>query len=76
MLAWSVGVWIAVATGDVGYHFESDAAWIEPIDVRWRLGIDALSAPLVVLTALLTWCCMIALLRRAPSCGGVVGWSR
>lgn len=73
VLAWSVGVWISVATGAVGYHFESDAAWIEPIDVRWRLGIDALSAPLVVLTALLTWCCMVAMLRRAPSCGGRSG---
>jgi NADH-quinone oxidoreductase subunit M len=70
VLAWSVGVWIAVANKGAGFHFESDTAWIDPIGVRWRLGVDALSAPLVVLTALLTWCCMVALLRRAPACGG------
>jgi NADH-quinone oxidoreductase subunit M len=70
VLAWSVGVWIAVANKPAGYHFESDASWIGPLDVRWRLGVDALSAPLIVLTALLTWCCLVALLRRAPACGG------
>jgi NADH-quinone oxidoreductase subunit M len=70
VLAWSIGVWIDVVNGAAGYHVESDASWIDPIGVRWRLGVDALSAPLVVLTALLTWCCMVALLRRAPSSGG------
>jgi NADH-quinone oxidoreductase subunit M len=70
VLAWSVCVWLAVVNGASGYHAESDASWIDPIGVRWHLGVDALSAPLVVLTALLTWCCMVALLRRAPACGG------
>jgi NADH-quinone oxidoreductase subunit M len=70
VLVWAVAVWIAVVDKSAGYHFESDASWIDPIGVRWRLGVDALSAPLVVLTALLTWCCMVALLRRAPACGG------
>src|SRR4051812_2474467 len=70
VLAWSIGVWIDVVNGSAGYHAESDGSWIEPIGVRWHLGVDSLSAPLVVLTALLTWCCMVALLRRAPNCGG------
>lgn len=71
VLAVAVGTWVAVARGgDDGYRMESDASWIDPIDVHWRLGVDSLSAPLVVLTALLTWCCLVALLRRAPDCGG------
>lgn len=70
VLAWSAAVWVSVGHGDGGYRFESDATWIEPLDVGWRLGVDALSAPLVTLTALLTWCCLIALLARPPAGGG------
>ncbi len=70
VLALSVVAEIAVMRGPGGFRWQTDAAWIAPIGVRWRLGIDSLSAPLVVLTALLTWCCLVALLRRAPECGG------
>ena len=56
--------------GDGGFELETDATWIEPLGIGWRLGVDALSAPLVVLTAVLTWCCVIAMFRRAPTCGG------
>jgi NADH-quinone oxidoreductase subunit M len=70
VLAWSIGVWAAVTSNGEGYSFESDATWIGSLDVGWRLGVDSLSAPLVVMTALLTWCCLIALLLRAPACGG------
>ncbi|HEY3261751.1 MAG TPA: NADH-quinone oxidoreductase subunit M [Pseudonocardiaceae bacterium] len=41
-----------------------DWAWIPPIDVRLHLGIDGISLPLVVLTALLTALCAIYLGRR------------
>jgi NADH-quinone oxidoreductase subunit M len=70
VLAWSVGVWVSVANQGGGYHFESSGSWIDPLGVGWRLGVDGLSAPLIVLTALLTWSCLVALLLRAPSCGG------
>jgi NADH-quinone oxidoreductase subunit M len=70
VLAWSIGVWVYVTQHRGGYSFESDGTWIRSLDVGWRLGVDSLSAPLVVLTALLTWCCLIALLLRAPACGG------
>ena len=43
---------------------------MDAIGVHWRLGVDSLSAPLVVVTALLGWCCLLSLLRRAPDCGG------
>lgn len=51
----------------------SDLPWIAPLGVRWQLGLDRLSAPLVAVTALLTWACLVALLRRAPRCGGKRG---
>jgi NADH-quinone oxidoreductase subunit M len=70
VLAWSLGVWASVVSEGGGYHFESDGTWIAALDVGWRLGVDSLSAPLVVLTALLSWCCLVALLMRAPACGG------
>ncbi len=59
-----------------GFRLRSDQSWIGVIGVHWRLGVDYLSAPLVVVTALLSWCCLVALCRRAPACGprrGIVG---
>ena len=52
-----------------GFSLQSNETWIGVIGVHWRLGVDSLSAPLVVVTALLTWCCLVAMLRRAPGCG-------
>jgi NADH-quinone oxidoreductase subunit M len=66
----SVGVWVAVLSSDGGFELQTDETWIEPLGIGWRLGVDALSAPLIVLTAVLTWCCVIAMFRRAPTCGG------
>ncbi len=65
----SVFPWVATMRSDGDFVATTDASWIAALDVRWSLGVDALSAPLVVLTALLSWCCLVALLRRAPDCG-------
>lgn len=59
--AWSLG------HDSGGFARQSDETWIGAIGVHWRLGVDYLSAPLVVVTALLAWCCLVALLRRAPA---------
>jgi NADH-quinone oxidoreductase subunit M len=56
--------------GDTRFALQSDEPWVHAIGVHWRLGVDSLSAPLVVVTALLAWCCLVSLLRRAPACGG------
>ncbi len=61
--------WVAALRDGSAYAVETDVAWIEPLGIRWHLGVDALSAPLVVMTALLSWCCLVALVRRAPECG-------
>jgi NADH-quinone oxidoreductase subunit M len=65
----SVFPWAATMRSDGDFVATTDTSWIAALDVRWSLGVDALSAPLVVLTALLSWCCLVALLRRAPDCG-------
>ena len=36
-----------------GYQFTQDVTWYEPWGVGWTLGIDGISMPMVVLTALL-----------------------
>ncbi|MFY9914272.1 MAG: NADH-quinone oxidoreductase subunit M [Nocardioidaceae bacterium] len=72
-LAGAVVPWVSTIDRGGGYVARSDAAWIRALDVRWALGLDALSAPLVVLTALLSWCCLVALVHRAPTCGGRPG---
>ncbi len=68
-LAGAVVPWYSTIRDDGRFVARSDAGWIAALDVRWSLGLDALSAPLVVLTALLSWCCLVSLVRRAPVCG-------
>jgi NADH-quinone oxidoreductase subunit M len=36
-----------------GYQFAEDLAWYRPWGIGWRLGVDGISMPMVVLTALL-----------------------
>lgn len=44
---------LAAAPFDPGYGLESDHRWIPALGVRFHLGIDGVSAPLVLLTGLL-----------------------
>jgi NADH-quinone oxidoreductase subunit M len=41
------------ARADAGYQFVSSHAWMEPLGVRWTVGVDGISLFMVVLTALL-----------------------
>ncbi|MGH2541548.1 MAG: NADH-quinone oxidoreductase subunit M, partial [Ardenticatenaceae bacterium] len=41
--------------GNQAYQLAEEYRWIEPLNVFYRLGVDGLSIPLVVLTGLLTW---------------------
>lgn len=47
-----------------------DEVWIESLDVHWHLLLDGISGPLVLLTTLVTACCLISLVRHAPEQGG------
>ena len=43
---------------------ETDVAWVPTLDVRFHLGVDGISLPLVLLTALLTFLCLRLLAAR------------
>ncbi|TDC79040.1 complex I subunit 4 family protein [Streptomyces hainanensis] len=45
---------------------ESDLRWIPALDVRLHLGVDGISLPLLVLTALLTFLCALHTYFRPP----------
>ncbi|WP_431679166.1 complex I subunit 4 family protein [Kitasatospora sp. KL5] len=49
----------------------TDVRWIPAIDVRLHLGVDGISLPLLVLTALLTFLCALYSTRRLPAGEGV-----
>ncbi|WP_461031731.1 complex I subunit 4 family protein [Streptomyces mayteni] len=45
---------------------ESDLSWIPALDIRLHLGVDGISLPLLVLTALLTFLCALYTYFRPP----------
>jgi len=69
---------IALAAG-FDYHHAArmqavtDADWIPAIGVRFHLGTDGVSLPLLVLTALLTFLCALYSLRNLPAGPGRPG---
>ncbi|HEY0451381.1 NADH-quinone oxidoreductase subunit M [Actinophytocola sp.] len=58
-LAVAVGMAVMFDYGRTGMRLSLDVAWIRPIDLRFHLGVDGVSLPLVVLTALLCLLCAI-----------------
>jgi NADH-quinone oxidoreductase subunit M len=48
----------------------TNVQWIDAIGVRFHVGVDGISLPLVAMTAVVTWCCAASLVRRGPNCGG------
>ncbi|MBA9001367.1 complex I subunit 4 family protein [Thermomonospora cellulosilytica] len=68
-----LGALVAAAAFDHGdprrMQLEVDRAWAPAIDLRFHLGVDGVSLPLVVLTALLTFLCFVYTLRHPPGDG-------
>jgi NADH-quinone oxidoreductase subunit M len=58
--------------GTSGMQLETDLRWVPVLDVRWHVGVDGISLPLVLLTTLLTLLCMLSLLRGNTPPGGSV----
>ncbi|MFG6198096.1 NADH-quinone oxidoreductase subunit M [Nonomuraea sp. JJY05] len=52
-------------------QFEVDLAWIPGLGLRFHLGVDGISLPLIVLTALLTFLCFVYLCWGAARRGFV-----
>jgi NADH-quinone oxidoreductase subunit M len=64
-----IALWMAAAFdyGDAGrMQYEINAAWAPSLDMRFHLGVDGISLPLVVLTALLTFLCLLYTTRIVP----------
>jgi len=52
-LALAIWMYVRFEQGKAGYQFFDDFAWVESFNIRYTLGIDGLSAPLIFLTCLL-----------------------
>jgi NADH-quinone oxidoreductase subunit M len=53
----------------------TDVAWIPALNVRFHLGVDGISLPLLVLTALLTFLCALYSLWKLPAGGSERAWT-
>jgi NADH-quinone oxidoreductase subunit M len=68
VLGWSVWA-VALSTPALdGSHV--DTAWVETLGLRWHLGLDGISAPLVLMSTVVFACSLVALVRSAPAGGG------
>ncbi|BCB86692.1 hypothetical protein Psuf_040050 [Phytohabitans suffuscus] len=59
--------WFSYGPSAVRPWHEVDLNWVPGLDLRFHLGVDGVSYPLVVLTALLTLLCCAFTLWRAPA---------
>jgi len=50
-------------------QYDLDVSWVPAIGLRFHLGVDGVSLPLIVLTALLTALCLVYLRRYLPEPG-------
>ena len=58
-----------VLPGKVHAWAETDVSWVPALGVRFHVGIDTISMPLIVLTALLVFLCCLYSLRITPRVG-------
>jgi NADH-quinone oxidoreductase subunit M len=62
LLAWVVSLVMLVGyvPGDPGFQLGEELDWIPLFGIQYKLGLDGMSAALVVLTTTLTWICILA----------------
>ncbi|CAN5290308.1 NADH-quinone oxidoreductase subunit M [soil metagenome] len=66
-LLWSVWA-VAISTQALdGSHV--DHVWVAALDIRWHLGLDGVSGPLVLMTTVVFGCALLSIIRRAPEGG-------
>ncbi|HEY9375986.1 MAG TPA: proton-conducting transporter membrane subunit, partial [Jiangellaceae bacterium] len=56
------------------FHLVTDVSWAPALDLRWHLGVDGISLPFALLTALLVFCCSLYTLRVRPEAGRLRGF--
>jgi NADH-quinone oxidoreductase subunit M len=62
LLAWAASLILLVGylPGRPGFQYEEVVDWISVFGIQYKLGVDGLSAALVVLTTTLSWICVLA----------------
>ena len=55
--------------GKAHAQWETDVSWLGALDVRFHVGVDSISLPLILLTALLVFLCCLYSLRITPQIG-------
>ncbi len=66
--AWSV--WACLAASPTVTSGGVDVPWIAELGVHWHLGLDGISAPLVLMSTLVVALSLASLVRHDPGCGG------
>src|SRR5512134_359873 len=56
----SIGVWMAFDPSTVAFQFVERAAWMPGFNITYHLGVDGISLPFILLSALLTPICILA----------------
>jgi len=64
---WSVWAFVAASTALDGSHV--NRPWISALGVRWHLGLDGISGPLVLMTTLVLALSLLSLVRHDPGSG-------
>jgi NADH-quinone oxidoreductase subunit M len=58
-------------TGADRVQLETDVPWVPPLGLRFHLGVDGVSLPFLLLTALLVACCCAYTVRIRPPAGRI-----
>jgi NADH-quinone oxidoreductase subunit M len=75
-LAAAIALAVAFDHDDPGrVQGETDLRWIPALDVRLHLGVDGVSLPLLLLTALLSFLCALHTHARPPKGGGAAAFT-
>jgi NADH-quinone oxidoreductase subunit M len=72
-VAFLASLGLLAGRGDGPFWAELDVPWVPGLDLRLHLGVDGLSYPLVVLTALLTLLCALYTVAHVPAAGATRG---
>jgi NADH-quinone oxidoreductase subunit M len=56
----SLLLWFGFDRSNPGFQFEERADWIPALNIAYRMGVDGISMPFVLLSTLLTPICVLA----------------
>ena len=60
VLILSIGAWMAFDPSTAAFQFVERAAWMPGLNITYHMGVDGISLPFILLSALLTPVCIVA----------------